>query len=313
MVCGIWEPDAVDTSKLTALVAAAESGSLSRAAIRLGAQLSTVSRQIADLESTLGAPLLVRTGRGVRPTAEGERFVERARVILRELDMASAEVRGAANPHLSLLRLSAPPDLSQHLLPAVLVELAARHPALGIEARTDVRRVSLLEEEYDAAIRLGTPRESDLVARVLGTVSLLVCASDEVAATLRTVRDLERAEHVTVASVPAELVGTLRGRPVRLRHAGRMSVASFLEAAEVAARSNRVAVLPSFTAAPHLRAGRLVHVIRGLTLPKITVHLLHPQRHRGSPVLRDLGDLVAKALAETERFVLPVRTRAREH
>jgi DNA-binding transcriptional LysR family regulator len=293
----------MDTSKLTALVAAAESGSLSRAAARLGAQLSTVSRQIADLESTLGVRLLVRTGRGVRPTEEGERFLSRARVVLRELDLAAAEVRGATSPPLALLRLSAPPDLSQHLLPGPLVELARRYPALAVEARTDVRRVSLVEEEYDAAIRLGTPRESDLVARSLGTVSVLVCAPPALAASLRTVRDLERVEHVLVASVPAELTGTLAGRRVRIRHGGRLRVASFLEAAEVAARSDRVAVLPSFTAAPHLTASRLARVLPRLDLPKIPVHLMHPQRHRGSPALRDLGDLLAAALVDAEDAV----------
>jgi len=291
----------MDTSKLAAFVAATEAGSLSRAAQRLGAQLSTVSRQIADLEATLGASLLVRTGRGVRATPAGERFLERARHVLRELDSAAAEARGTVTPELTELRLSAPPDLSARVLPSVLVELTRRHPGLAVEARTDTRRVSLLEESYDAVLRLGRLEPSELIARHLGVISLVACAAPGLV--IESSAALSACEHVLVDGMRPELLATLRGRPVRLRCEGRVRVSTFGEAAEIAAHGGRAVVLPSTSAAPLLAEGRLVPVLPGLRLPGVDLHLLRTPRHRGSETLRDLGDLVAAAIEAGERTV----------
>jgi DNA-binding transcriptional LysR family regulator len=190
----------VDTSKITAFVAAADAGSLSRGAARIGARLSTMSRQIGDLEAELAAKLLVRTGRGVRVTPLGERFLARARVILTELDAAAADIRGADNEPLARLRISVPPDIGFAVLPLVLSEMARRYPDLTIESRSDARRVSIVEEEYDAAIRLGPLDDSGLVPRSLGSLSRVPCAVPDVAASLRTLRTLAGAEHVRWSS-----------------------------------------------------------------------------------------------------------------
>jgi DNA-binding transcriptional LysR family regulator len=304
----------VDTTKLSAFVTAAEAGSLSRAAQRLGAQLSTVSRQIADLEESLGASLLVRTGRGVRLTAAGERFLERARHVLRELEVARAEVHDTARPELTELRISAPPDFSARVLPPVLFELARRHPRLAVEARVDTRRVSLLEESYDAVLRLGRLEASELLARRLGVVSLVACAAPGHA--IETLSALGDAEHVLVHGARAAMTGTLRGRAVELRCEGRIRVSTFGEAAEVVARGDRVAILPSTSAAPLLATGELVRVVPHLVLPQVELHLLRTSRHRGSQVLEDLGELVSAHLEAAEATVRavdgrPLRRRAR--
>ena len=162
----------MDTDVLRTFVAAADAGSLSVAARRRGAQLSTVSRQIRDLEDEVATPLFTRTGRGVRLTQAGERFVEHARQVLRQLDVAAAEARGHRRVELAQLRLSLPLELALRLLPAVLVGVRAAHPGVFLDVQTDARRVSLLEEDFDAAIRLGPLGDSELVARSLGTVSL---------------------------------------------------------------------------------------------------------------------------------------------
>jgi len=293
----------MDTAKLSAFIAAADTGSLSQAARRLGAQLSTVSRQIADLEAGLGATLLVRTGRGVRPTPAGERFLERARNVIRELEDAAAEVRGDRGAVLSRLRISAPVELSLRVMPSVLAELSQRHPPLTLDLHSDARRVSLLEEDYDAAIRLGTAKDSELLTRMVGAVSLVVCASPFAASGIRSVSDLSSADFALVAGTRTELTGSARGRAVRVELTGTCRVSTFSEAAALAACSGRLVVLPSFTAAEPLAAGRLVRVLPSLSLPQVDVRLLHAQRHRGAKVLRDLGDLLTSALEQAERSV----------
>jgi DNA-binding transcriptional LysR family regulator len=292
----------MDTSKLSIFIAAADTGSLSRAARQLGMQLSTVSRQLADLEDALGVELLVRTGRGVRVTAAGERYLERARHIVREVEAAAAEVRGDQGAALTQLRLSAPVEVSLRLLPTVLAELACRHPTLPIDLHSEARRVSLLEEEYDAAIRLGSLKESYLVARRLGAISLVLCASPEAAQGVRSASDLSSREFALVAGTRTELSGSLRGRPVQLQLKGACRVSTFTEAAALAACSSRLVLLPSFTAAEFLASRKLVRVWPGLSFPQVDLHLVHTQRHRGSAIMRDLGDLLAEALEHAERL-----------
>jgi DNA-binding transcriptional LysR family regulator len=293
----------MDTSKLLAFIAAADAGSLSRAARQLGAQLSTVSRQIADLEATLGAPLLMRTGRGVRLTPAGERYLERARRIVLELEAAAAEVRGERGAALTQLRLSTPVELSLRLLPEVLARLTRRHPSLTVDVHSEARRVSLLEEDYDIAIRLGPLKDSELIARKLGQVSLVLCASADTARAIRTPAELRSAEFALVAGTRAELVASARGRDVRVQLRGTCRVSTFTEAAALAACSNRLTVLPSYTASGFIVDRRLVRVLPGLSFPSRELHLVHPRRHRGARVIEDLGDLLTTALARAEQAV----------
>lgn len=291
----------MDTNRISSFVATAEAGSLSKAAARLGQQVSGLSRHISELETDLGVRLFARTGRGVRLTAAGERFLERGRQVLRELELARAEARGEDARVLSLLRLSAPPDLSQHVLPGVLASLSERFSSLSIQARADVRRVSLVEELYDAVIRLGPLMPSDLLARRVGTLSIRLYAAPG--------HGLARLEHaaarefVRVEGVPPELTVRDRGQPVKLAIAGRVQVSSFSEAGEVAARTRRLVTLPSFSALPFIMNGTLTAAARWMTFSPIEVHVLRPPRHRGSVVIDALAESLTRSLAEVEQAV----------
>lgn len=290
----------MDTAKLSYLVAAVEAGSLSVAAKRLGAQLSTVSRSVADVEKMVGAQLLLRTGRGVRPTPAGEAFISRAQRILQEVESATAEARGANTPALSRLKLSAPLDLSMHLLPGCIAALLQKYPKLSIEAHTDSRKVSLVEEEYDAAVRLGPPKDPNLIARSIGTLSLMVCARPAIAASVRSIRDLAQKEFVLISGVPNHNRVHYRGCEILLQFKGSCRVSTFFEAAEVAARSDRFVVLSSISAQPHLSNKRLSRVLPKLMLPKVEVSLVQTPQTRGAKVLLDLAQLLTDAISQIE-------------
>lgn len=292
----------MDTTRLLAFVATAEAGSLSSASRRLGVQISTVSRQLRDLEEEVGTPLLARTGRGVRLTDAGERFLGRARHVLQELDAAVAEAQGAHKSPIAQLRLSAPLELSLRLLPRVLASLLDQTTGLSIDVRSEPRRVSLLEEDIDAAIRLGPLRDSELIARALGVISVGLWARPEIACT-RTARS--PGPFVVVAGSRTELSATLRGRPFALRIDGPLRVGSFTEAAELALRSDHTALLPSFTARDYLLTHKLAPVLRGLVLPPVEVHLVHTQRLRGSPLVSLLAGLLSSALNDAEQALRP--------
>lgn len=154
-----------------------ETGSFSAAARRLNMGQPAVSKAIANLEEYLGVRLLTRTTRAQHLTEAGQRYYERARVVLDEADEAESIAREAATSLAGRLRLAAPPTYAAlHILPR-LSEFLDTHPDLAIDLILDDRWVDLIEQGVDLAIRLGKPADSSLVARRLGSSQRLLVAS----------------------------------------------------------------------------------------------------------------------------------------
>jgi DNA-binding transcriptional LysR family regulator len=154
-----------------------EAGSFAGAADRLGLSRAAASKQVMQLEAHLGARLLNRTTRRLSLTEEGAAYYERCLRILAELDDAervAAEARGAPR---GTLRLSAPLSFGiLHLGPA-LSAFACRHQGVSLALTLDDRFVDLVEEGFDAAIRIGRLPDSTLVARLLCRTRLVVAAA----------------------------------------------------------------------------------------------------------------------------------------
>jgi len=154
-----------------------ETGSFSAAARRLNMGQPAVSKAIANLEEYLGVRLLTRTTRAQHLTEAGQRYYERARIVLDEADEAEAAAREAALSLAGRLRLAAPPTFAAlHLLPR-LHEFLDQNPGLTIDLVLDDRWIDLIEEGVDLAIRLGQPSDSSLVARKLMTSQRMLVAA----------------------------------------------------------------------------------------------------------------------------------------
>lgn len=162
---------------MSILVAIAETGSLSAAGRRLNLPLSSVSRKISDLEAHLKTRLLTRTSRQAALTDAGSAYLVACRRILE--DVAEAE-RAAAGEYAAPrggLSITAPIVFGRrHLLPVVLDFLAA-FPEVDISLRLIDRRVSLVEEHIDLALRIGPLADSSMVALKLGTMRRVVVGS----------------------------------------------------------------------------------------------------------------------------------------
>ncbi|KTT50501.1 hypothetical protein SB11R_06920 [Pseudomonas oryzihabitans] len=181
---------------IAAFVQAVQSGNFSVAAQRLHLSRSAVGKAVARLEEQLGVPLFQRTTRSQRLTAEGELFYQRCLRILAELEGAEDELaRGRQSPR-GRLRLSMPVVLGRRCLAPILLELAERWPDLQFELSFNDRKVDLLEEGIDLAIRSGSLDDTPgLRARPLGEHLMVVCAAPAWLArhgTPRTLDDLAR-------------------------------------------------------------------------------------------------------------------------
>lgn len=154
-----------------------EAGSLSRAADHLDVAKSVVSRSLKALESRLGAQLMTRTTRRQSLTDAGEVFYERCRLLLNELDAAEESVSDTRDTLRGRLRIAAPMTFGMsHVAPAILAFMV-RHPEVQVDVDFNDRRVDLVREGYDLAIRIGTLADSTLRARRLMRIRLTVCAS----------------------------------------------------------------------------------------------------------------------------------------
>ena len=160
-------PDADDLLLFARVV---EAGSFSRAAERVQWPKSTVSRRIAALEQRLGEKLLQRSTRSLALTEFGQGMLEHARALAAEVDNALALAQHRRQKPTGRLRVSMPGDLANQLLAPAMAAFVTAYPEVALELDLSPRRVDLIAEGFDLAIRMGDlPQDSQLAARRLAT------------------------------------------------------------------------------------------------------------------------------------------------
>ena len=156
-------------------VQVAETRSFVAAGRLLGVSASAVGKSVARLEEKLGVRLFHRSTRSVTLTAEGALFLERSRRILAEIEAAQQELSQASAAPRGRLRVSLP-MVSSLVLP-VLGEFMRAFPEIELDLDFTDRRVDVIEEGFDAVVRIGNPVDSRLSARRLGSFAMQVVAS----------------------------------------------------------------------------------------------------------------------------------------
>ncbi|WP_245551640.1 LysR family transcriptional regulator [Gilvimarinus chinensis] len=130
-------------------------GSFARAATKLNMSPQLVSKYVSQLEEHLGLRLLNRTTRKVHPTEAGSQYSARALLLLEELDDLENQLGDYQQSAQGVLRLSAPVSFGTSHLPALLMDFQRAHPAVGIDVKLDDRKVDIVEEGFDVALRIG--------------------------------------------------------------------------------------------------------------------------------------------------------------
>jgi DNA-binding transcriptional LysR family regulator len=156
----------------------AEEGSFSRAAERVGLPKSTVSRRIAGLESELGERLLLRTTRKLAITDFGHSVLEHAQQLSAEVEAAAALAQQRQVEPSGRLRVSMPADFATIVLGRLLAEFIEKYPSISLELDLTPRRVDLIGENFDVALRMGSlPDDASLAARQIAVFSIGLYAS----------------------------------------------------------------------------------------------------------------------------------------
>ncbi len=162
---------------MSILLAAAEEGSLSAASRKLGIPLATVSRKISDLESSLKARLLIRSSRQLTLTDAGRDYAAACKRILELAGEAERAVAGEYSAPKGDLVIAAPIVFGRlHVLP-VVIEFLKTYPEIDIRLIQSDRLANLLDDHIDVAVRIGELPDSSLVAKRLGAIRRVACAS----------------------------------------------------------------------------------------------------------------------------------------
>jgi len=268
----------LDANDLMLFARVAEAGSFSRAAERVRLPKSTVSRRIAALEKRFGERLLQRSTRKLAITDFGLGVLDHARALAAEVGGAQALAQHRQAKPSGRLRVSMPGDFAAIALPQMLSDFVREHPAILLELDLSPRRVDLIGENFDLAVRMGAlPDDSQLAARKLAVMTVGLYASPAYLAEQGTPRgpdDLLALHGLLLLSRGGEAKGweLARGEgEARERWRGlpaRQTIANSPDALiRMAEAGHGVVLSPDFYVRGALAAGRLVRVLPDWHLP----------------------------------------------
>jgi DNA-binding transcriptional LysR family regulator len=262
-----------------------ETGSISQAAERLQLPKSTVSRRLSTLEARLGERLLQRTTRRLVLTEFGMSLLEHARKVAEETEAAAALAQHRQGAPSGLLKVSMPADFANEVMGNLLPAFMARYPAISLQFDLSPRRVDLLAEGFDLAVRMGAlPDDATLAARpvVLSTWSLYASPSYTVLRGLPShPDDLFRHDLLGLSRTASGMAPwkLLRGKTGWEREVPvRMTGNSPELLARLAAAGAGIASCTDRYAAPLVAAGALVKVLPEWSFPSVTGWAVFPGR-----------------------------------
>jgi DNA-binding transcriptional LysR family regulator len=292
----------VTLERMRTFVRVAERGSLSAVARELGVGQSTVTRHLRELEEAVGAPLLSRTTRRVALTDEGGRYYADCIQILRLVEQAGDEARGARGAPAGTIRISCTAAFGVLHVSRLIFAFQDLYPDIGVDLNLTDERVDLVREGVDIALRLGPLTDSSLKLRALGrSRRLLVASPDYLAARGRPAvpQDLSGHEGVRMSNVAGSDMLVLEG-PDGERHTtpfgGRFRVDHGLAAREALVAGRGVAPAHRWLVDDLLAAGRLEVVLPNYAPPPVPLNMLIVPERAGVARVRLLVDFLAERI-----------------
>jgi DNA-binding transcriptional LysR family regulator len=293
-----------DLNDLNLFVAVVTHGGFSAAARALDAPKSKLSRRVAGLEEHLGVRLLERSTRRFQVTEVGEDVFRHARAAMTEAEAIDDIVLLRKGEAQGLVRIAAPPGVDR-LISRSLPGLLALHPKLRVQVIVSNRRVDLIEERVDIAVRFreAPDTDTDLQMKVISRAAGVVVANPELLATYGlpdSPQALSAYPTVSLMDMTSSDRWVLRndaGDQVEVVHEPRLSSSSPAIVRQAAADGVGVAVVPEWCCRELLESGRLVRILPEWTRQQGMVHMVFTSRRGLLPGVRAVLDFLAEALS----------------
>lgn len=276
----------MDLSALADFHLVAAAGGFGRASRSSGRPKATLSRRVRDLEESLGMRLIERGQRNLRLTDEGHMLFDRTRDLLREIQEVGEHLSsGSSHPH-GVLRVSAPGLFSNMFGGAIAAAFSARYPEVRLELVGEDRRVDLVEDGYDIAIRVNPHPDTELVGRCFARDEMWLVAPSSLPLpkTETTSNDTHSIPAIAMIglqdSAPWQIV--VAGRQITLTPDYRFRVSSLLMLRDAVLASGGIAELPRSIVRQAVEAQQLA-VWAKLPSHGVEVWVLHSSRRLVSP------------------------------
>lgn len=279
--------------------------SFRRAADAIGVPNSTLSRRVSALEKAIGLRLLHRTTRKLELTEAGQIYFERCKRIVDEAKLAHEQLGELLAQPTGLLRASMPVDFATSSLAPLIAEFAGLYPGIRFEFDLTPRRVDLVSEPFDVAIRMGESQDSNLIARLLGNLPTHLYASPIYlahAGELLQPSDLARHECLGFRSAKSMVWSLTRkddGRTESVEVGGRFQLNSVGMLRRLATLDLGVVVLGDVLAADDVSKGRLQRVLPQWQGPSVPVYAITETRLLPAKTQRFIEFLRERLAAES--------------
>ncbi len=278
-----------------------EAGGFAAAGRLLGIPKSRLSRRIAELEERLGARLLQRTTRQLKLTAVGERYLRHCQAMLLEAEMADEAVASMSSEPRGRLRVSCPVGLAQEFMPWVISSFLSAHPLVQLEVLMVNRRVDLVTEGIDVALRVREQGDEDplLVTRRLRQAQTFILATPAFLEQhpITTLDDLRSAP--ILGALEADRLVHLsllngNGEKRELALEARLGVDDFVVRKACALAGLGFTVLPMLYCEEELANGTFVRILPEWSLPGGWLQAVYPHRRGVLPAVRAWIDHLAE-------------------
>lgn len=288
-------------------LAVVEAESFTAAAEKLGISKALASKHVAALERRLGARLINRTTRRLAPTEVGRIYSERCRHLISdfdELEMAVQERQGQVR---GLLRLTAPLTFGETHLAPLIDDFLKTYPDVAVELRLTDRLVDLIEEGFDAALRISELEDSSLIARRLSRIRAVYCAApDYLDRHGRPAHPDDLAGHQCIIDLNYKSGSgwpfTIDGKRRLVRVEGRYRVNSARAVRDALLCVGGIARCPSFVVAEDIAAGRLESVLSGYESEDIGIYLVYPHAHHLAAKVRAFADFLTESARQNPHW-----------
>jgi DNA-binding transcriptional LysR family regulator len=296
---------------LVAFVQTVEAGSFTLAAKRMGLSKSAVAKAVARMEARLGVTLVNRTTRRLSLTAEGESFHESCLKALGEIDAAQALLASRRRVPSGRLRIDLPLSFGRRIVAPILLELGERYPELLLEISFNDRRIDLIEEGVDLAIRMGELGDgAGLIARRLFRQRSAICGAPAYLASHGRPQTMEalsqhacirfgREGRIVAWQLAAPGNGTRGGGTRSVMPAGRLIMGHGEAVLDAALAGHGLAYLPTWLMGEELKQGALEMVLSESAIEEFDVYALWPRTRDLAPKIRVVVDELLR------RFVPP--------
>ncbi|HGH5978587.1 TPA: LysR family transcriptional regulator [Kluyvera georgiana] len=283
---------------LISFMVVARERSFTRAAAQLGVSQSALSHAMRNLESRLDVRLLTRTTRNVAPTEAGERLYQSLSPHLQEIEQEISALRDSRERPAGNIRLTAAEHSMNTVLWPRIKPFMQQYPDINIEVIVDNALTDIVDERFDAGVRLGEQVARDMIAVRIGPdMRMAVVGSPDYFARHGIPQTPHDLQHHRCINMRLPTRGGLyawefeqHGEPLRVRVEGQLTLNSLPQRLEAAEAGLGLAYVPEDTIADGVAAGRLQHVLADWCVPFPGYYLYYPSRRQHTTAFALLVD-----------------------